>query len=779
MGKYQSDVDWDIDRGQVGFDFSALLQKVKSLWAWMLMSVSAFLSIAVLYLYCTPKVYKSSAQLLIKNNDNKMSGGGSGTFSTLQDLGIIRGSYNVNNEEGVLQSFILMSRVVRDLDLNAALSAKSGLKTLSLYGSNSPYNIRLLDDRSDSTAILPVYRIIDKGTSFLLRSEGSKDIVGSWERPLNLPEADIVVSRNTVAKFDGDKTKIFFSVQPFKATTNALRKQLSVSLPDKNADLINLSISNSVQERGDAILNTLIKEYLQSNIEDNRLIADSTISFVNQRIDSVGRELGIVEHTISQFKEQNKITDLSEQGKMLVSVAADANQKLGEQSTLLNVVTALESYMQKNIGVTSIIPASLMVEDGTLTGYLQNYNQLVIHRQQLILNYNPGSDIVKNVDQQIINLRQDILNSLRSIKNSATIVVSDLTRRNRLFEQQMETVPNKEKTLIGIMRQQSLKQDLYLFLLQKKEEAEITKNSTIANAKVVDYAQTDDRPVAPRKPQILAIALLAGIVMPFAVSYLFQLLNTNVINAADLRKHTSIPLLAELGKYDGEGEVIDGGRLHNNLISEQFRILRTNLSFLAADCPHKIVAITSSMSGEGKSFIAIHLAQFLSLAGKRVLLMEMDLRHPKVLQYMGLTPGVGFTNYIIDHTVSAEAIIRNYAKDACSFDIIGSGPIPPNAAELIGNQRTEMLLERLRGQYDYIIIDTAPCIVTDAVLLSQKSDITLFVVRSKVTPVKQLQNVRELQLNGRLKNTQIVLNGIDYKRLGYYGYYNYTHSYTS
>jgi tyrosine-protein kinase Etk/Wzc len=598
----------------------------------------------------------------------------------------------------------------------------------------------------------------------------NKDI--SWNDTLHLPEGVMKVVRqpgNNLIK----ENYVLRVVSVDKAVT-VYRNKLAVNIPNKQVSTIDLTMTSTIPEKGELILNELINAYMQLSVDAKNRIADSTIAFVDNRLALVSHELTGVEKDIQTFKQNNQLADLGEQAKLLISSTGDFSRQLTEQQVKLSVIESLEKYINDETNNKRIVPSSLVLEDPNFVSIIGKYNGLELERERLLMSNTPSNPVVKNIDEQLVGLRGDLKSNLSSFKTGIQTSIGQLQQRSGAIDKKIQQVPAKERVFLDYSRQQAVKQELYLFLLKKREESAISKSSNLAGARIIDLAKSEAFPYMPKRALIYLLGMMLGIILPSIGLYLRGILSRRVVNKLDITENTPAPILAEVGHTDVKTAVIIS-KDSVTPVAEQFRALRTNLQFVLRNPSEKVILLTSSMSGEGKTFIATNLAAVLSLSGKKVLLMEMDLRKPKISEKLGLDNRTGFSTWSIGKTPLSELIQPSGINENCW--IISSGPIPPNPAELLLTDATKELFQTLRSRFDYIVVDAPPVgLVTDAQLLASFADATLYLVRQGYTFKQQLQISKELFIFHKMPKMNIIVN--DVKAGKGYGYsYGYGYGY--
>jgi tyrosine-protein kinase Etk/Wzc len=742
--------------------FSKLIDR----WHWFLVSIFVFLFFAFIYIKYTPPAYQINSKVLV-NDDEK--GGLAKQSSGLMDLGGLLGAKNsVDNEAEILKTRFLMEQVVRQMQLNIIYSKKSNFVSRELY--RAPFKITIV---KGIDTIRPVKLNIIKiqGNRLRLSAKNFEKEI-SWFEQTAIDGVGIIKIEPTMIN-EMDNGEYFASITSVDSRVAFLMTQMSVSLTNKQVSIIDLNLVYPLPQKGEDILNSLIVKYTAANLSDKNAIADSTYKFINERLNKIATELGDVENKVESFKQKNQLADMSEQGKLLVQNTGEFSGDLAKAETQVSILNDLERYLNDNGGNKRVFPSSLLPQDLVFSNLMTQYNSLLVEREKQLLSVTEESPFIKNIDKQIEGLRGDILSNITSTKNTYILTRNKLRKQLVSAEGRISGVPEIEKNYLKLARNQQIKQELYIFLMQKAEETAISKTSNISVAKIIDPPKAEVVPISPKKSFIYIIALILGVVIPMAIIFIQDLFNTSVKTKEEILSVTNVPVIGEISHNNGSDNLIVANQ-SRSAISEQFRALRTNLSFYLKTKDEKIILLTSSMSGEGKSFTAINLGNILALTGKRVLLMELDLRKPGLSAKLGVSNEIGFSNYTISPNVNADDIIKPLSINKNMY-IISSGPLPPNPAETLMSERTPVLIEELKKTFDYIIMDAPPIgIITDAQLLSKYADATLYLVRQKVTQKQQLHIVEDLYRSKKMANIGIVVNDIFSKYYGYgYGYGTY------
>jgi len=753
-------------------DVKQIIAKIINNWALFVISIVVCLCIAALYARYSPTEWHVASKILVEDDKNSPSAASGGSFnSDISSLFNVKSS--VDNEVQILKSRSLMTEVVKQIQLNVRTYSNFGFKKVEIY-SKSPFNINITY-KSD-TLINKYYDIIilDKDTYEIRNSEDDVDLKAKFGNPVILKQYDITLQRSNLFTPRG---KYGISIESMDATIDEFLKGFSATLSDKQSTMIDLSIDYPQPKKGEAILNALMRQYLLSNLQNKVQIADSTMAFINKEIDIVFNGLNGTEKQFEQYKEENNIADISEQSKALVTSASDYYDKLNQQTIQLTVINDLEKLLN-NPNNKKLLPSALLLNtnDQSFSQSIDSYNQLLIARDKAGLSYTDQNPVIQNYNVQLNNARANLLRNLGTYRDGLITARNELQKQNGTFAGQLKQIPSKQRIYLDFQRQQQLKQDLYLFLLQKREETAISKTSTISSSRIIDYAKSDFSPFKPKKSSIYLIGLVIGIIIPGIYLFVKELLNVKINSKTDIDSHTTTPVIGEIS-HNKDNISIVVTQNSRSVISEHFRSLRTNLQYVLDPSKANVLLFTSSMSGEGKSFLSLNLGSALALTGKKVLFMELDLRKPKLSENMGLDNNNGFTNYIISKDTDYQKFIKHMPFTENCY-VLSSGPIPPNPSELLISEKLETLMADLRRDFDYIIIDCAPVgLVSDALLLEKFADITFYVLRQNYTYKSQLNIVNDLKNNNKVKNLYLLVNDIKAQDGNGYGGYGYGYGY--
>jgi tyrosine-protein kinase Etk/Wzc len=740
---------------------------------WYLFAGGVIVSMITTFLIIqyVPKQWRVAGKIIIEDEKNSpsklLTSGVNSDLSSLFDI-----KSNSYNEVRVLESRNLLRRVITDMNINVHLFDKNGFFKTELYD-DAPFKVILSQQGDLNRSTTYGLTILNDQTYRLVDNDHNIDIKGSFGNPIKLPDYTVTLIKTPHFNPAGDYK---IAIRSIKRAENELAAKFTASLSDKQSTVIDLQLNFGNPKRGELILQRFMELYLKNSLSNKVRIADSTIKFIDNRLSVVSVELGKVEKNLETFKVNNKISDIGAQSKALVQGASDYQQKLNETEVQLAVVNDLYKYVSDGKSA-QVVPSSLITKDMSFGSAINAYNEMLLRKDQLKLSLQETSSIVKNLDLQIQTARAMLLTSLKSYRHSLNISAAAIRKQNAEIGNKIADAPVKERVYLDYSRQQSLKQDLYLFLLQKREETAISQKATISNCRVLDNAESDEDPFSPKKSFIYSIASLIGLFLPAAGLGLKQMLNNRITKKDDIEKHTTIAVIGQISKNTHKQKMLIYNEART-VISEEIRALRTNLKYITDGGKSNVIMFTSSMSGEGKSFISLNLGNSIALSGKKVVLIELDLRKPKLLKYLETDADYGFTDYVISQDKDATDNLIHPSTFNENFYFISSGTLPPNPAEILMSSKLKELIETLRNRFDYVIIDTAPVgQVSDALIIEEFADVTCYVMRQNYTFKSQLNIVNDLQKYRKVKQLYLVVNDIELHTnsiTGYgYGYGNY------
>ncbi len=750
-----------------------VLQPYLRRWRWFIISVLIFGALAVFYLQTTTPTYAMRSTVVIR--DVKKSPLDFGALSDLSSFGG-RAPSSVNNEIEIFKSKKLMNEVVNRLNLQITTISKKNFTEEELYQESAPFLVKVIGEKYYKKRKAAPIRVIIEGDRLTLQSEDLvKPIVTTYGKTISLPYANVMMIKN--ASFDKNKYNdlgdLFFQYNFLDKTITKLQKKLDVSLVDKDATVIGLTIKQENIDKGKAIVNTLVSSFNADAIDEKNSESQKTKEFIDERVALIAKELGDVENEKEQFKTANKITDLAEEAKLNLSTSVEVRARLLDAETQLMLTNDIIGYLNTQNN-TQTLPASVGLSNPTASANITSYNALVLERNRLLENATPQNPVVQELAKQIDVLKSSVRQNLVSSKNSLAAIVQQMQNEQNMLSGKITKVPAQEKLFRTIERQQAIKENLYLVLLQKREETAIMLANTTPKAKIVDDAYPSEKPISPKKMLTLLLAIVAGLALPVVYIYLKGLLNNRIHSKHDLERLSNVKIIGEIPRL----RAADTHTVQKNDLSplaEAFRILITNINFMIpGKRKGKTIFVTSSIKGEGKTFTSLNLALTLATPAAQVIIIGADIRNPQLQRYDRDKKGAeGLTEYLYDETKHAEDIIfKSTFNENC--DIIYSGSIPPNPTELLSNGRISELLSELKNLYDYIIVDTAPLmLVTDSLLFAKLADVTVYVTRSGYTEKRVIAFANSLASEDKIRNAAFVINDVPKEHYGYGNKYGY------
>ena len=733
--------------------------KYLTYWKWIVASFVFCLVLAYLYTKITVPIYDVHSGILIKTKSSSSSG----SDDLMAQLYMFSGSKETDNEIEIFKSYGLMERVVEELGLNIRYYIKDGLRQKELY-KNSPVKVEVIM-MNDSLCAKPLkIQVTGKGKLEIFGKEYLPDmLITDFSGAFKVRIIDSISGNPYLNR------EITVAISQTKSMTKSFQSALSVTTPTKGkATVLHLNIQVQDPNMGVDILNKLLDKYDEANIEDKNRIAAKTLAFIDERIGLLAVDLENAEKEVELFKSQHKITDITAESRLFLERVQSKDAELSRVNIQMGVLQNIERYvLNKNNDATSA-PATLGIEDYTLINFISQLTALEGDRIKALKTVHPDNPIITALDEQIASLKRNILSNIQTNKRSLETTKQTLIQDNSRLEYMIKAIPQKERALVDITRQQSIKNELYVFLLSKKEEVAISYNSTISDSRVIDYPISSEIPVKPVKRNIFLIFAIIGIIIPIGIIYLKGLIHNKIENKNDIRLITNIPIIGEISFLEHETGPIIITREAKNIQAEQIRTLRTNLQYMSGNTGAKVLLFTSNTSGEGKTFTSLNLGAGLALTSKRTVILGFDMRRPQLQKDLNLNNKIGLSSYLSGQATLDEIIFP--VPDMRDYFIMPSGPIPPNPVELMMTERLGALFEGLRAKFDYIVMDSPPIgLVSDSLILGKYADITLYVVRQGLTPKESLKHIDDLYKNGRFKNMGIIVNGVKDESL-YYGY---------
>ena len=771
------------------FDFAALYRTVILNWYWFVLSLIIFGGIGAIYLRYTTPLYQSTAKLLIKDEDNNSRRGSS--LQNMSNLGIISNSTGVDNEMEILSSHSIAEDAIRDLKLYVNYTTEGKVKDVIAYR-DQPLTVDIDAAHLDRLNRPINLNITKKGSSYVVTgtysvptdeeySEGPFALnVKFTTLPATIPTraGTITISSNN-GRTLRDAQVLKVNILSPKMASDKYVNELKVAQNAKTNSIVQLQLTDEVPQRSLDYLKQLAIVYNRQANEDKNVVAHQTEKFINSRLEKINAELGKTEGELQNYKQRNGMVELKMNASNSVTNQNTSEQKLAEMETQIELFNTIAREVESSSrNLSQVIPSNVGLDDESSTALINKYNELVLERNRLLRSASESSPVVEPLTAQIRDLNYNIRRAIASARRNLQIQRDALLTQVDKYTNEVEETPQQERMLTQIGRQQEVKSGLYLMLLQKREENSISLAATADKGKLIDDPQLNGQ-VSPNSTYIMLIALAIGLVIPAAIILLIQLFRYKIEGHDDVARLTKLPIIADIAIASNSAKSKAGIVVHenqNNQMEEIFRALRTNLQFMLHE-GEKVVLFTSSTSGEGKTFTASNLSVSLGLLGKKVILVGLDIRRPRLAEQFGIKDHKhGITNLLVKDNPNAEDVEAQILPSGVNknLDLLMAGPVPPNPAELIARSSLETIIAILKDKYDYIMIDTAPVgLVTDTLQIGRVANATIYICRADYTPKASFGMINALAMEEKLPNMAMVLNGVDMSKKKYSYYYGY------
>lgn len=763
------------NKNDQGLNIVDLFMYLASQWKWFLLSILICGGIAWYNYARAPLVYFRSATVIIKDPSNKASTSGLDRFDNFIN------KVNVANEILQFRSKKLMREVVQRVHADVSYQIKDGLRNNELYN-ESPVLVSLPDALPEQSFSFTM--TLKDAKTVTLSDFSGIEAKPSYEVALNdtvaiIEGMNVVVTATNYLRDSWLNTPIRVQKLPVESMVNYYKNALGIQQEEEEASILTLALKDSSPARAEDVLNTLITVYNEEAIKEKNQVAVNTANFINERLIIIERELGNVESNLESFKQRNQIVDIASSAGMYMTESQKYNADAMELETQLRLANFIKDYLTDPSKETDLIPSNTGISDMNIENQISLYNAAKLKRDHLIDDSSVNNPVVQELNNSLRAMKQSIIRAVDNMIVSLNVKRNDAQNREMRAQDRVTAIPTKERQMLSIERQQKIKEALYLFLLNKREENALSQAMADNNARVIDGAEGSNAPISPNRNRILLLGLLVGIALPGAVCLAILFMDTRVHGRKDIEGVTSVPYLGEIpldkeAMKDHRRKVMAVKEQGDDIVSEAFRILRTNMAFLSKkDKPAQVITFTSFNIGAGKTFIARNLSMSLAYMKKRVVMVDLDIRKGTLSRHFGHYH-VGVTNYLSDNTVKVDDIIQHQE----GFDLIPAGILASNPAELLMDNRLDELMNELRTRYDYIIADNVPVgVIADATIANRIADLTIFVVRAGKLDRRQLPDIEKLYQEKKLKNMALVLNGANPERHGYGYSYGYGYGY--
>lgn len=763
------------NKNDQGLNIVDLFMYLASQWKWFLLSILICGGIAWYNYARAPLVYFRSATVIIKDPSNKASTSGLDRFDNFIN------KVNVANEILQFRSKKLMREVVQRVHADVSYQIKDGLRSNELYN-ESPVLVSLPDALPEQSFSFTM--TLKDAKTVTLSDFSGIEAKPSYEVALNdtvaiIEGMNVVVTATNYLRDSWLNTPIRVQKLPVESMVNYYKNALGIQQEEEEASILTLALKDSSPARAEDVLNTLITVYNEEAIKEKNQVAVNTANFINERLIIIERELGNVESNLESFKQRNQIVDIASSAGMYMTESQKYNADAMELETQLRLANFIKDYLTDPSKETDLIPSNTGISDMNIENQISLYNAAKLKRDHLIDDSSVNNPVVQELNNSLRAMKQSIIRAVDNMIVSLNVKRNDAQNREMRAQDRVTAIPTKERQMLSIERQQKIKEALYLFLLNKREENALSQAMADNNARVIDGAEGSNAPISPNRNRILLLGLLVGIALPGAVCLAILFMDTRVHGRKDIEGVTSVPYLGEIpldkeAMKDHRKKVMAVKEQGDDIVSEAFRILRTNMAFLSKkDKPAQVITFTSFNIGAGKTFIARNLSMSLAYMKKRVVMVDLDIRKGTLSRHFGHYHE-GVTNYLSDNTVKVDDIIQHQE----GFDLIPAGILAPNPAELLMDNRLDELMNELRTRYDYIIADNVPVgLIADATIANRIADLTIFVVRAGKLDRRQLPDIEKLYQEKKLKNMALVLNGANPERHGYGYSYGYGYGY--
>lgn len=763
----------DIQEEEEQFDVKKTLSKYVRHWPWFLLAIFISLVIGFFYLRYSPIVFESVAKIKVLDDSKQLN-------ISVDPMSVLNGNSKINldNEIEILKSYRILSHVVNEMNLDVNYAVVGKLKTTQIW--DAPFFVSNAFTKDSLKNTLSYTATID-ATGLTLVDKENHELIVEPNQP-SIPTKDFPISitlLNNINPEEYSNTTYQIDISPVKEVVMNLIDELKVEATNKTSEILTLSLQGENPERNERILNKIIETFNEDGILDRQLISKRTVDFTDERIVDLSGELSTIEGKKESFQRINNLSYIEADAGMSIQKKSIAEDEVNKLQTQIELSKLLNESLSDQ-GDYGLLPADIGLESNGINSLVSNYNKIALERQKLAASAGENNPTLQELSGQLSRIKQNIVNTVNVYQQQQNVSLVQLSQQKNRAGAQFSRIPEKQNILRSIERQQSIKESLYLLLLQKREEAAINYAVTAPSVKVVDYGLSDSKPVSPKKKIAYAISLLMGLLVPFGVLYVKFTVDTKIHERADVeRLHTDIPIAAEIPYFENIKSFTQAN--DRSILAESFRILSTNVNYLLGKKVKegRVVFVTSSVKEEGKTLVAVNLSLAYASIKKKVLLVGADLRNPQLHTYFDVDKNTeGLSNYLHDPTIDWKDCIHKGFGLNDFHKVVFSGAIPPNAPELLSSLAFEEFINEVKKDFDYIIVDCAPTLlVTDTLLISEYADATLFVVRADYTDKRLFEFIKGLNKNHRLNNMAFVINDVKLDKMNGYNYgYGYGYS---
>jgi len=749
-----------------GLNLNDIVKILFKNWKWFLLSTLISFSVGAMCLLIKTPVYYVDTTILLKEDEGSrassamsMLAGGLGDLGSM--IGI--GGQNIDNEVGIMNSRMMMKNAVQELNLNIVCKTRNGLSTVDMYP-KCPYIISVDSAQVDTIKGVISFKIKQTQNkqyeiSGKYKSEKFKTVISGFPAVIKTPAIDVNIDKSPVYDLQKEGQQVDIKIHNPNVMTHWLSKEVKIAPTNKKTTIIGLGMATNNVKKAQDLLNTLVTLFNKEAVSDKVIEAREAATFLDERLADIFRELELVEKSVEKYKQENRLTDIGSEARLFLGQVGEAESKRIETQIQINMIQYLEDYIQNEKNKEKMIPA-VGLEDKGLLAIILKYNELLIERNSLESASSTTNPSLQLLNTQLASMRQNIISNIKNVKGSLNVIYQDLKGQDKIMNSKIKAIPRQEREYITIARQRDIKEKLYVFLLQKREEIELCLVSTSPKGKIIDTPMPGIKPIAPKKFSTIVAMLILGFGCPFIFFYFRQQLKTAIDSKEELESFCVAEVIGGIRKNKTQDYVVIA-KEPTSSEAESFRLLRANILLKTRGTDKKVILITSTIAGEGKTFIGINLALSLALTGKKVLFADLDTRKSRLTEYLNLPKVNGITNCLAGRGLSPDDSIQKSGLHP-NLEIVQIGSVPSDYGELLAEDSLDKLFEYYRDKYDYLIIDTAPVGTTsNTFLLDRLADMTLYVSRVDFVHKDSIKNINTIVEKNSLKNLYVVANGVN------------------